>query len=424
VLILMFYALAATGFFFTPDGTYLALQWVSGIAHGEGFRGYTMMAGLGSPSPFWVAVVSVGAAMHLDPVLLAKILSLFFSCILVLLAYLAGHDLTGDPLMALGVALVTASSGLLLQTAPSGAPHTLLAVLILGALFSMMRHDRILASVALGLACLTAWQAAILAVPLLADIWLTAGSRPRALRLLTASYVVLTALVAPWIIYAVRNRVPWLIELPPSGLLLAATPWGWAVLAVLGTGCAAAAELIIRTFTDPLGRRHLLILIWTLWLVLCALVWDAGFLLPALPVAASYAMVSLLRLNTRVRAGAWSPGAVLALTALLLLLSQVDAALGRRPAMAAAGKAVPALTELAFRVRGAVPEGASLAAEWPGLVGYVAARPVSPLDAHGGAETDFAVTSDRQLAGYAILYSAVNTGEPGMPARFLIWKRL
>jgi hypothetical protein len=427
-VILMFYITAATGFSFTPDGTFLGLQWVQRIVHGEGFRGFTMLPGSGSPSPFWVILLSTGSAMHLDPLLLSKILSLFFSCVVILVSYLTALDITDNLIMAFCVALLMAANGLLLQAAPSGTPHPVLAALLLGALLCMIRHDRVLASLALGLACLMAWQAIVLAVPLCADIWMASGSRSRALRLLTTSYVVLTALIAPWLIYAVHNRIPWLTEIPPSSIPLAGTPASWALLAILAAGCLAGTVMLLspRLLAETLGRRHILILGWTLWLTICALAWDPCFILAALPVGAAYAIASAHSLALRLRIEGRSMAAVFLLTALLLVLSQADVGGGRRALMAAAEKAVPVITELASRVRTSVPEEATLAAEWPGLVGYVAARPVTALSPGGSPGTDFAITAGREIAGYAAVYSAVNTsGPPEAPdqSRFLIWKR-
>ncbi len=427
-IILIFYVTAAMGFSFTPDGTFLGLQWVHSVTEGLGFHGFAPMPGAGSPSPLWVLLISIGSALHLDPVLLAKILSLSFCCAAIFLSYLVAHDITSDPLLALCVALLVATNGLLLQTAPSGTPHAIFAVAVLGALFSTLRSDYLLASIALGLASLLAWQAAALVIPFIGHVWLSSRNRSQRLRTLSGAYVALTALAAPWVIYAARHSAPWLTELPPSALALANTPTGWIALAILGIGCLVecVALLVLDFFRDASGRQHLLILVWLLWLAACALLWDAGFLLAALPIAAAYCLASVRLLAYRIGWERHAVAATFVLTALLLFFNQADLGNGRRAAMADAESAVKVQTTLASRVRNAVPEEASLGAEWPGLIGYVAARPVTPLPPGARPWTDFAITSERPIAGYTALYGGANAGPvPGTldRSRFLLWKR-
>ncbi len=427
-IILIFYITAAMGFSFTPDGTFLGLQWVHGITQGLGFHGFAPMPGSGSPSPLWVMLVSIGTQLHLNPILLAKILSLSFCCAAIFLSYLLAYDITNDPLLALCVALLVATNGLLLQTAPSGTPHAIFAVAVLGALFSTLRSDYLLASISLGLACLLAWQAVVLVIPFVGHIWLSARTRSQRLRVLSGAYVALTALMAPWVIYALRHDIPWLTELPPSAIALANTDTGWIALTILGAGCLieCVALLVLDFFRDASARHHLLILGWLLWLAACALLWDPGFLLAALPLAAAYALASARLLAYRLGKERHAVAATFVLTALLLFFNQADLGNGRRAAMADAENAVQVQITLASKVKGAVPDEASLGAEWPGLIGYVAARPVTPLLPGSQPWTDFAITSERPIAGYTALYSGANSsGLPGAldRSRFLLWKR-
>ncbi len=321
-----------------------------------------------------------------------------------------------------------ATNGLLLQTAPSGTPHAIFAVAVLGALFSTLRSDYLLASIALGLACLLAWQAVALVIPFVGHVWLSARSRSQRMRVLSGAYVALTALVAPWLIYAARHGIPWMTELPPSALAMANSGTGWIALAILGAGCLVecAALLLLDFFREAAGRHHLLILGWLLWLTACALLWDPGFLLAALPVAAAYALSSARLLAYRLGREQHAVAATFVLTALLLFFNQADLGNGRRAVMTDTENAVRVQSTLAARVRSTVPDEASLGAEWPGLIGYVAARPVTPLPPGAQPWTDFVITSERTIAGYTPLYSGANTvGVPGAldHSRFLLWKR-
>jgi len=428
LVVLVFYLTSVTAFSYTPDTAFLPLQWVHNVVAGLGFQGFTGLPNAGSPSPLWIFLISLGASLQIDALLLAKILSLFFSCLILVLSYLVTHDLTDDPVMALCMALVGATSGWLLEASPSGTPCTLLGTLLLASIFCIIRQDSILAAILLALSCLMAWQAAILLVPYVVDLWLSDVSRSKRLRLLTISYILLTSLLVPWILYANANNAPWWPEHPLSGLSASSSPFAIAVILLVGAPAIAGGLLLFfrKDGEEGLGKRHAVIWCWIVWLAVCSIWWDGGFLLALFPLLGAYMFIFfrvLLRILGR------SERTIIAaflFTAALMVLQQLDYVRVRRVAMEQAQESGPVLTELAYWIKSSVPDDVSVSAEWPGMVGYVAGRPVSPLNAGSQPTTEYAITSETELHGYIALRSAAKPVEdiPSIEqVRFLIWKR-
>jgi hypothetical protein len=426
LVILIFYVSASWNFSYTPDSTFLSLRMAQNIAGGSALE--PMPAHLsGVPNPLWGFLMAVATLVNIEGILAAKIFSLFFSSLVVLLVYLLAVELLRDRVLAFCAALAVATSMFLLQVAPSGSALPVALTVVLAGLVFMLRNDYLLSALMLGLGTLLFWQAGGAFVLLLVDAWLNSTTPRHRGRVILVTSLVYFLTVVPWFLFAALRScppLPWLIGLGDFPGLSLATGAATAVPAVVAV--VAAVGMIRRKDLDGLAREsHVIVILWACWFLACSALWGWDFYLFTLPVVIIYAL-SGVQQRVLIPHSPAAYGQAMFLTGVLILLHQVAFTQSSKPVMAQTERDSEELVELAYWIKSGIPEESSVGARRPELLAYYAGRTVDLWNAGHGPSTEYLVSEDGDVWGYAVVHRASRLEEEALlpgAGRFAVWRK-
>lgn len=201
----IFYLRVVAHFEYTPDDTYIYLRTAVNVVQGDGWSFNPGDPSYSVTGPLWAMLIAGGAAVGLDPYIVAKSLDATLAALAVLALQLLVFSATEDRLLAAWTAIITTFDASLLRWAGSGM-ETSLAVLLT---ILVVRY-------------------------VIEDEWLIAGAALGLLVLVRPEY----ALLAPWIVIATRES-PWKIHLRRWAAplaLMTAIAGAWWVSAAVWTG--------------------------------------------------------------------------------------------------------------------------------------------------------------------------------------------
>ncbi len=426
LVILIFYVSASWNFSYTPDSTFLSLRMARNIAT-EGVLGPVPAHAYGAPNPLWSFFLVLGTLLNVDGLLVAKIFSLFFSSLGVLLAYLLASEILRDRFLAFCSALAVATSGLFLQVAPAGSALPVALALVLAALFFMLRNEYLLSALVLGLGTLIFWQAAGGFLLLLCDAYLNSTTPRHRVRVALISALVYICTVSPWFLFVVLRSVPpipWLVGLDDFPAWSLATVVATVIPALVAA--AALVGMMRQSHSDELTRQsHVIVILWACWFLACSGFWGWDFYMIALPVVIIYAF-SIVQQLAPISRPATAYAQALLLTGFLILLHQLAFNYAVKPAMVNTEKDSEELVELAYWIKNGVPDEASVSAKRPDLLGYYSGRPVGFWNAAGNPSTEYVVSAEEDVWGYNVVQRASRFVEdeilPGA-GRFAVWRK-
>lgn len=419
LVIVIFYVTASLSFDYTPESTFLFLQDVRGVS--------SQGAGSASPSPLWHFLVTVGGWMSLDALLTVKVLSLLFGSFAVLCAYLFSVEAISDTIAALFVALCVAVEPWLLQLGPSGSAMSLGLTLSLATLYFVRRGDNHVAALFAALGSLVFWQGIGLFFVVAAEMIVGRGAGKQSVKLMAAAALMYLTIVSLWIIYAIVYNAPVLPALVDFGDFPALSPWEVVVLVILGgmvVGLVVLAKLV--GYVRDLVQTNIGGWVWVLWLSLVAALGHGDIARMAIPVLLAYAFLGLKSLLIVARRGHLFYTAALALSVVVLLVSQTQFSSVTRPLMRNWVDESRVLEVAASWLRGTADVEATVAAEKPGIVAFYSARKTLSVGMNGMTKTDFVVTAAPRVDGYDVAYAPVrgdSGAEKGLQSSIAVWKR-
>jgi len=401
LVVAVFYCTAALSFPYTPDSTYMQLQWVRGQ---EG--GLLPLQPGGGQNPLWILLLNMGRVFRLDPLLTAKVFSLVFCCFSLLALYLVAVEVIRDRLLALCCALVAALDPLLLQAGPSGSSVGLGLALSLTALFFLLRGEDIPAAMFAGLCTLVFWQASLLFILILVDIGIHGPVHGKSRWLVGAVTIVYGVVIAPWVFVGLANGVNPVPLLVPFREFPALT---WLRLSVLllctglvGAGIALSSK---RKETDERAARSGVVCwSWVLWMAVCGMAWGWDFWFLAAPLIVVGAFQGLSRIVTGRSAREPAYTFAFLLTGVFLLINQFTFFNSVKPVMVSAAGEAQNLEYVAFWAKAHVPPESRIQSEKTGLLGYIAERTVEPLPESARPDAEFVVWTRSVLPGYVEVY--------------------
>lgn len=296
LVILIFYATASLYFEYSPEDLYKTVLSVRES----------------SPGSLWEVFLSVGIFLNLDILLTAKIFSMLFTCLTILLSYLIAQEILHDYLLSFCVTLTLSMQPWLLQFAPSGSGFGFALLLTLGSIFFLLRNEYIIAAVFGGLAALIVWQAAGVVIIIMVDVYLNSVEKRRAAKLMVSVGLIFFAVSLPWILLSTRtgNLLPFLY-----GMTEIVGRQGLLGLYVLG-GLATAGFIYVFMREREELRVHVAALLWIVS-VLASNVW-----LLAAPLIVVYGFFGLQKISGSMSGGARTYIVALALTTGFLLHDQ------------------------------------------------------------------------------------------------------
>lgn len=200
---LVFYVTAAMHFDYTPDGTYIYLQYGKNIAHGDGFAFNAGLPSNGVTAPLWTLLISAGVALGLDPYIVAKTFDLVFGSIAIALVYMLTFLVTHDKRYAVLAAVIVSFDSWLLRWAGTGMESSFAVVLTLLCFLYTYRNEYHLAALAAGLLTLVRPEGALLFLAIQVDNFLNTTQLRPALRSFLLSSGIFALVVLPWILFSV-----------------------------------------------------------------------------------------------------------------------------------------------------------------------------------------------------------------------------
>ena len=159
LVILIFYISASWNFSYTPDSTYLSLRLARKRRRRRCAR---VRAGhvCATPNPLVVVFHRGRHTLKVDGLLVAKIFSLFFSCLVGVSDVPSGGRSAPRPFSRLLFRIRCRDKRLVAAGGPCRLRASPGVDIVLAALFFMLRNDYLLAALMIGLATLLFWQAA------------------------------------------------------------------------------------------------------------------------------------------------------------------------------------------------------------------------------------------------------------------------
>ncbi len=205
VLVLMFYFTASGHFGYTPDDTFIYLQFAKNLVHGNGVAFNAGDPTYGVTSPLWLFVIALGGVLRIDLAVAAKAIDLLMASGAVILFYLAAYELIRDMVVAMLATLTFSLNIWLLRWAGSGMETSCSVLLVLAAFVFCLRNEYLLSVVMAALLALVRPEAVLFVFFIAADIFVNSHDKRSAAGLTMKLAVVYAAILAPWLVYAYIN---------------------------------------------------------------------------------------------------------------------------------------------------------------------------------------------------------------------------
>ena len=393
-VIFVFFLTVSLHFGYTPDETYIYLQYGKNIAHGDGFAFNTGSPGAGLSGPFWALLIAGGSKINLDPYFVAKTLDIMFASFSILALLGFAFMLIRDHVYALVAAWIYSFDAWVLRWSGSGLDGSLGTLLTILVLWYTYRKEYLAASLVAGLLTLVRVEWGILFVVVLADLIVNATNRSAIVKMLAGSLFVYAVVVGSWIVVSlsIGGALPSL--LPGSATVgMGASSLGGAALKGLkvigGTQLMMAIVLVSGVIVSMKRngwrsvREDGVPMLWILLLPLVLLLsgQDLGSrsLLPIVPVIVVYGVWGLKKVEIGMLLPIQRGLLVLTLVAIVSLV-QNQAVYHRwvHPHMEGVELGVnECLKPMGYWLRSHAPAGSTVLAPEVGVVGYISGRNVS-----------------------------------------------
>lgn len=201
----LFYITAAGHFTYTPDDTYIYLQFARNLIHGNGFSFNPGEATYGITSPLWLLMISLGGAIGADLYIGAKVLDLFFASFSLILCYLVAYEIVRETPVALCASVAFSVNAWMLRWAGTGMESSLSVALLLSVILFCLRNEYFISVFFSALLTLVRPEASLIVLLILVDLYVNSHSRRRALNSAAALVTVYLLVLAPWLIYAFKT---------------------------------------------------------------------------------------------------------------------------------------------------------------------------------------------------------------------------
>jgi hypothetical protein len=204
LIVLAFFITASRHFGYTPDDTYIYLQFAKNMVHGGGIAFNAGEPAYGFTGPFWLFLIAIGGAFGVDLVVAAKALDLLLAGGAVSLFYVAAHEHMQNVIVALLATLAFSVNIWFLRWAGTGMETSLAVVLVLAVFYFCMRNEYLLATISAALLALVRPEGALLGLLVGVDVIVNSHDRRRGSILAGKLALVYAVIVGAWCAYAYR----------------------------------------------------------------------------------------------------------------------------------------------------------------------------------------------------------------------------
>jgi hypothetical protein len=312
-VVLVFFLTVSLHFRYTPDDTYVYLQYGRSIAQGGGFSFNDGVPSYGVTAPLWAALIAAGTSVDLDPYIVAKTLDIVFASLAVIAVYAFAFILIRDPVYALVAACIFSFDAWMLRWSGSGMESSLAVLLMMLTLWYGYRKEYFASALVAGLLTLVRPEGALLFLAILLDVILNGRDRRYLGRTIAGTSVLYGIIVGLWILFSLYHFGSVLpnafrARVAANGQFGGNVQVVWSMMQVVGTTQLLAALLLvvgIVAATKRIGWRGIREDVFPLaWIFLVLVLYAAmglqvgsRSLLPLLPVIVVYGAWGVKRLE-------------------------------------------------------------------------------------------------------------------------------
>ncbi len=204
-VLMVFYLTVTLHYQYTPDDTYIYLQYARNIAQGDGFAFNAGSPSDGITGPAWVLLIAAGTRVGLDPYVVAKTFDVLFASLSIILIQLVALHVTRNRFVSFFAAVLLGFDAWFLRWAGSGMETSLAVFLVLMTTWNLQKRDTALAAFTAGLLTLVRPEGALYAVVVLAKAWEYGRERGATARTLSYAALFFGVVVLPWFAYALAT---------------------------------------------------------------------------------------------------------------------------------------------------------------------------------------------------------------------------
>ena len=190
IIVAVFYITAAAHFSYTPDDTYIYLQFAKNLTHGNGISFNAGTPTYGFTSPLWLFIVSLGGAMGIDLLMVAKVVDLVLASFALIVFYLIAHELIRDVAVAICATIAFSVNAWFMRWAGTGMETSLAVLLMLATMLFCFRNEYFVAIVMAALLSLVRPEAVMIVPIIVADVYVNSFNKRRAINLAGALVLV------------------------------------------------------------------------------------------------------------------------------------------------------------------------------------------------------------------------------------------
>ena len=313
VIVAVFYVTAVMHYTYTPDDTYIYLQYAKNIAAGNGFAFNANTPSYGVTGPLWVLMIAAGAKAGIDPFIVAKTLDMLFAGLAIILVFTFSAILIKDKVYAFFAAMVVSGDAWFLRWSGSGMETSFAVILVLLAVKYSYSGDYHIAAFVSGLLTLVRPEGALLFVVLQLESFIVSFVLGRNRRMFWTAFLVYLLVVLPWVVFSWKTFG----QIVPN-TELAKTAVRWSMQSVMSTmvdsvqvlGSTQLLMILLLMVGVPLAIvkggigtfiAKAMPVLWVVVLVLGYVVLNAQvvsrYLVPVTPLIVIYALWSLKQME-------------------------------------------------------------------------------------------------------------------------------
>ena len=205
IVVAFFYITIVLHYSYTPDDTYIYLQYARNIAGGDGFSFNPNSPSYGVTGPLWALLIAAGVKSGLDPFIVAKTFDILFASLSIVVVYVLSVSLIRDRVYAFIAALVFSLDAWFLRWSASGMETSLAVLLVLLTVRYAYEGDYLIAGFVAGLLTLVRPEGVLLFLVIQLENSITSYFLRKGQRLLWIGTALYLIVVVPWLLYSLMR---------------------------------------------------------------------------------------------------------------------------------------------------------------------------------------------------------------------------
>lgn len=397
LVLLIFCATVLLHFRYTPDDTFIYLQFAKNILRGGGFAFNASEPTYGVTSPLWTLLIAAGGSLKLDTYLVAKLLDLLFASAGLIVFYLLALEVIRERLLAFLATFVFSVNVWFVRWAGTGMETSLSVLLVLATILYCVRKDHLIAAAASSVLMLVRPEAGLLFVLIVVDALINATEKRHGWKLALGSVLLFAVIVGPWLVFAKENFgtvIPNALHAKSGfGITLAGVPTvALDVVKTIATSSVLELFLGLLLIAVMVGKKlyhelqqHIVPLLWVALLILVYVGAEVDvvsrYILLVLPFIILYGFYGLKKILDLMRLGTrYGISIAIVITAVILIQNQYVFQKHVKPHTSRFANGVEeCLRPIALWLAENTPPGTVVVAPDVGVIGYWSDRKVCDI---------------------------------------------